>query len=1385
MTNYNTYQNNTFDGGLNMDQDPVYVESKQYLDAQNIRVTMQKGSNGSVLQNILALGQATLEQYNNTPTVTINGVNYSDAKKDFADSTIIGTTTTYYYLDNTLQEVVLILANYNDFNSLYMVQNINTATPRLYRVCIFKDGISNKVSMVANYESRDNVKVYIADGKSYIKMINIGDIDFNTYARYLGDSGKISIYPDATLTAPTLSDDISGSLLCGVYCYTYQLVNKYGQTTSIAPLTNLIPVYNQYSISSNKAATNKGIKIELNITDDFDYAKVYRIYYSQNNSTPQVSLIARISLDGSSTLYSYQDINNDTILSDITVEELNNLNRQDFHPQTMVKLQNRLFASNITDDTWDIDYDAKAYRYNSFSTQICGLTDETGTNKYYSNVIPSLTYDDTCINPVNEIIDLDNQMSTLAEAGRDYLYKLGKPLTYGGTGINVTYEFVTATIAEATGVTSNNVSLDKVTAVGKSIKTTTQHGISTSHTIPTNYQQYNMDYSNPFISTNYVSYQRDEIYRFGIVFYNIKGKQSPVHWIGDIRMPSGAIKRFCPFYAGDPNDSNYTSDTLIGRPLGIRFTINNIPSNVYGYEIVRCNRASSDKTVITQGIITNLYKNTEDDADTRSTTDNLLRPTHFLSNAISFGSNGAGSTLDSAIKLEHRKYSITGEIDSKTTNLTSSLNNYGLITPEICFAGDDSKQIIKAGQYIVKVNALYPASSDTPVSSSDGSVLTGVRNGLSYNNSNHSQGLSGMVYKDASNNLYYNFISCGHNSGVNFDSSNYDESQSSLLYKYYYYGDVIPYFGGTGYEKSLVSKVKYCDTISSANIINPSTGNYNLSQYDVTINDYIYTNVVDPDWIKDDMKSKFGPHGPMMLLNSNSTIAASIQNTNLTVNSTGSAIDKLRSVNSIPIVNIKRNASQYGGNNANSVSSSTYVTTGSYVSVFNSSGVRQSSITNEVFGGDTYLGILEYPICVAWVYDQNQYYYADMKVASTALIPLETQYNIDLQYGTNWSQTSSKMWYQVNACSLGSVYSQDKPFFAYNSVYNTNHKDIYYLAKSLITESNQNLFNRIVTSEAKTSGEVEDSWCTFKFANYIDTDTQYGSVTNMLAFKDKLFFWQKNAFGIASVNERSLITDGNASQLTLGTGGILVRYDYITNVNGDSITNDNSISHSDSAIYWYDTNKEELILSDGQSAQCLSKAKYVQSYLTGKDKTCKYSIYDRKNNEVVFQFNEEQLVFNEFINAFTSRYNVDSSWGVSTSNVVTHISSNNVFISPVYDNKLVNKPYIKFIINKDLSYTKSFDNVDFSGTVVTGAFTSAQFKTKTQTSELVTDVDVDLREDNYRFYIPRDSLVINEEFYIPARMKGKYLICEYKFDCGDSKSFDIPYIRTTYRYSRL
>lgn len=56
----------------------------------------------------------------------------------------------------------------------------------------------------------------------------------------------------------------------------------------------------------------------------------------------------------------------------------------------------------------------------------------------------------------------------------------------------------------------------------------------------------------------------------------------------------------------------------------------------------------------------------------------------------------------------------------------------------------------------------------------------------------------------------------------------------------------------------------------------------------------------------------------------------------------------------------------------------------------------------------------------------------------------------------------------------------------------------------------------------------------------------------MKLFKNNLVFWQTDAFGTVAVNERSIITDNNPGALTLGTGGILDRYDYFTTMNGES-----------------------------------------------------------------------------------------------------------------------------------------------------------------------------------------------------------------------------------------
>nr|DAP33081.1 MAG TPA: hypothetical protein [Caudoviricetes sp.] len=47
-----------------------------------------------------------------------------------------------------------------------------------------------------------------------------------------------------------------------------------------------------------------------------------------------------------------------------------------------------------------------------------------------------------------------------------------------------------------------------------------------------------------------------------------------------------------------------------------------------------------------------------------------------------------------------------------------------------------------------------------------------------------------------------------------------------------------------------------------------------------------------------------------------------------------------------------------------------------------------------------------------------------------------------------------------------------------------------------------------------------------------------------------LVFWQQFATGILSVNDRSLVNDNNGSELILGSGGVLSRYDYLDTESG-------------------------------------------------------------------------------------------------------------------------------------------------------------------------------------------------------------------------------------------
>jgi hypothetical protein len=142
-------------------------------------------------------------------------------------------------------------------------------------------------------------------------------------------------------------------------------------------------------------------------------------------------------------------------------------------------------------------------------------------------------------------------------------------------------------------------------------------------------------------------------------------------------------------------------------------------------------------------------------------------------------------------------------------------------------------------------------------------------------------------------------------------------------------------------------------------------------------------------------------------------------------------------------------------------------------------------------------------------------------------------------------------------------------------------------------------------------------------ANYIDVDTQFGEITGLKKFNDKLMFWQKNAFGVLSVNERSLIKDNNISSLTLGTGGILTRFDYVTTSNGFRKGMIGAVAESEGNLYWMDADNAELCIFNG-SVSPLSKAKGIQTFMNKNKSNIQNHIpmiFDKKYNEIILTLN--------------------------------------------------------------------------------------------------------------------------------------------------------------------
>lgn len=716
MDTNNEPQINSFAGGLNSDDDLSVVATNQYIDARNIKISSYRGGesrdnrHGSLMpvQGVKLAGSFAGE--NNKVVATGSIRNYG------VIVCIDQSRLKIYSFKNAIGGTV----HDQDFNDI-QYSRLVTDAPLLP----LNDGekYPDVFNIQLNYESENNIKLYLADSFHPIMVFNINRDDRSLV---YNDLDKCLSYPEAVCKPPMFEEYIPGKIEFGVVSYCYQLYNRYGIHTDASIQCQQIPIGNydfdeKYVKCGGKqgAISNCGVKISIQIPSNYrhlDYIKVFRVQYTQNGQMPIVSVIYDAKIDFDEHDFSeliINDVGNEPI-EQISVEELNSLQGVRIIPNSLASKDGFLFAANTKTiqttikgfDKWD----ARAFRFNC--ENVSTVTDINGNDVFKINAHNEDIESDSVTVPPFDHDCYDDTYNNINKEASLHFYNFVFDSKYrwvGGSGKNIEWRFVICPQVEDSCIKENN---------------TRKIGTLYNYSQKENIQQNNVFYIDkdfkpskiqktdfgPGINNNtwlIKSLRRNEIYRYGIVLYDKYCQASPVKWIADIRTPNVTEDGFQLMSSNTiVNGKRYE---LVIRNLGIQFMVKSLPEGCTGYQIVRCARHESDIATISQGVLSSPVSNAYskqyegDNANYEITKYHMFCPTGFL-------------TTNKFIEGYYVHNQLVGDGKDKDSQCMTNIDNDKLlqfVSKEICYQPESFKQFIKDKKYYLqKQSFLFGARGD-------------------------------------------------------------------------------------------------------------------------------------------------------------------------------------------------------------------------------------------------------------------------------------------------------------------------------------------------------------------------------------------------------------------------------------------------------------------------------------------------------------------------------------------------------------------------------------------------------------------------------------------------------------------------------------------------
>lgn len=1085
------------------------------------------------------------------------------------------------------------------------------------RLLYFDDSLDFKYigdEAIGRYENENISHIYFTDGYNQLRTFNTTSFDW-----FFKDASQLDVVPIKTISKTNLTDiNPTGSLKVGVIQYSHQYFNNNGQQSTFSLPSQLIHLTDSIenikeTFSSGgggykgaEVGEDSGKSVTITIPDidtKFDNIRIVSIFHSSVSEDPVIKIVSEQSTKGR-TFVRFTD-NGNKSLGTVSLSNFRLLGTSPIIVKTIAEKDNILFAGNVKEKLFMSEaldnFCTRAYRFDSNRLAAVYNSDSSivdANRKLINGTVSESSIDWQGIDDnESEYTVNPHNITALSDPTLDnswvesYAYKfMADGINLGGTGPNISFKFavkkkrinseVDPNLSDRTQSTSN---------VGSTI-TLDEKGIFTS------------DYKSPYITGYNRSYQRDDIYRFAIVFWSKEGLKSEPSFICDIRMPveseytianSAYTDSICPYV--------FDNGTCIANILGIDFKVSftnhtELLSEIQGFSIVRAQRDES-RCILGQGLVAPMiyvWGNNDEfayDIKTNSTIASRTRDNTSIERKATVLCPNYKFIPDLLNATSYTNYrSLYNRIYGFLDHTYDELNE----TPTVGgYQYKDGDPITDVG-YCTFTSPEVLFNRNTKVKSGDRLVVNNYSRTLYY---------SGASSETPNSDFLWNQLEYSKANPAETDVTKFPENMVTNLFK-------------LGYTNTALA-----DNIRSLTI---EEGEIKDAHDDFEINGAIAINgnkaftidepEVDTNGYRPSTFDEFANNTTLFLKLKGSTSVDSELKRLLP--SIAANVD-YSSSHVLLLANLKRDSLCYGGYTLDNIKNTVYISTGNYIKSSEGNGVWFSEIEDDssirrisqesingiyrpkvstnkvgstVFGGDTFITMFQYlstfgtPI-TSEEFDAGAAVNTDI---STMMIPVESTINCNLRHDiyiptisetpANRSIAEKKGFIYATDNSLEAKYwysdhGQEQDLYLYNSVFSKDDLSLFFTPLKNKDGLSSTNITKIQASNVKTSGEILDNWTIFGYNAEIELASTEGEIQDLYAFKNQLYSFQDSGVARIAVNDKALLQD-QGSTLNLGSSGVLPYYQYLTKSSGTK--HKYSVIATPEIIFYFDTYKNKI-----------------------------------------------------------------------------------------------------------------------------------------------------------------------------------------------------------------